>query len=91
VTQPVLRVDRREGCAIVTLDRPAAMNALFTGGFESALACDVLIASTTARFIDTRARRPTSPPACGANTRRSSSMRPRVTPEAIAARRYPRP
>ena len=45
--------------AIEGLDRPliGAINGVaITGGFEVALACDVLIASTNARFADTHAR-----------------------------------
>ena len=45
--------------ALTTFDRPiiGAINGFaITGGFELALGCDVLIASTTARFADTHAR-----------------------------------
>ena len=45
--------------ALTSFDRPiiGAINGFaITGGFELALACDVLIASTAARFADTHAR-----------------------------------
>lgn len=51
VRDPVAAIERFPGPVIAALNGPAV-----TGGFELALACDVLIASPAARFADTHAR-----------------------------------